>query len=64
MKSNLQIDPDNKVISKQFLILNEINPQKCFKHKYVLDCVGRKIKVFFFKQFFFTNVKNIIERNF
>lgn len=52
MKSNLQIDPDNKVISKQFLILNEINPQKCFKHKYVLDCVGRKIKVFFLNSSF------------
>lgn len=52
MKSNLQIDPDNKVISKQFLILNEINPQKCFKHKYVLDRVGRKIKVFFLNSSF------------
>ena len=72
MKSSLQIDPDNKIItSKQLLILSEINQKKKkkgFKHKYVLDHVVREIKVnvFFFKQFsFLINVKHpIIGRNF
>lgn len=47
MKSSLQIDPDNKIItSKQLLILSEINQKKKgFKHKYVLDHVEREMKV-------------------